>query len=48
VNITIQTDVSPPAAVDWLDVALQNYALLLTQIDWDGRTGILRTVALGP
>jgi len=48
VKITIQTDVSPPAAVDWLDVAVQNYALLLTHIDWDGRTGILRTVALGP
>jgi hypothetical protein len=48
VKITIQTDVSPPAAVAWLDIALQNYALLLTEIDWDGRTGILHTVALGP
>jgi hypothetical protein len=48
VKITMQTDVSPPAAVAWLDIALQNYALLLTQIDWDGRTGILHTVALGP
>ncbi|MGH7307113.1 MAG: hypothetical protein ACREK6_00290 [Candidatus Rokuibacteriota bacterium] len=47
-KITIQTDVSPPAAVAWLDIALQDYALLLIQIHWDGRTGILHTVALGP
>jgi hypothetical protein len=36
------------AAVDWLDIALENYALLLTEIQWDGRTGIVHTVALGP
>jgi hypothetical protein len=48
VKITIQTDISPPAAVAWLDIALQDYALLLTEIQWDGRTGTLRTVALGP
>jgi len=48
VKITMQTDASPMAAVAWLDVALQNYALLLTEIQWDGRTGIVHTVALGP
>ncbi|MGH6689138.1 MAG: hypothetical protein ACREF4_00435 [Gammaproteobacteria bacterium] len=47
-KITMQTDVSPMAAVAWLDIALQNYALLLTEIQWDGRTGIVHTVALGP
>lgn len=48
VKITMQTDVSPMAAVAWLDIALQNYTLLLTEIHWDGRTGTVHTVALGP
>jgi len=48
VTITMQTDVSPMAAGAWLDMALQNYPLLLTEIQWDGRTGTLRAVALGP
>jgi len=48
VKITMQTDVSPMAAVAWLDIALQNYTLLLTGIEWDGRTGTVHAVALGP
>jgi len=48
VKITMQTDVSPMAAVAWLDIALHNYALLLTKIQWDGRTGIVHAVTLGP
>ncbi len=48
VTITMQTDVSPLAAVAWLDIALQHYTLLLTGIQWDGRTGTVHTVALGP
>jgi len=47
-KITMQTDASPMAAVAWLDVALQNYTLLLTGIEWDGRTGTVHAVALGP
>lgn len=48
VTITMQTDVSPLAAVAWLDIALQNYTVLLTGIQWDGRTGTVHAVALGP
>ncbi|MGQ0721064.1 MAG: hypothetical protein ACT4PE_05750 [Candidatus Eiseniibacteriota bacterium] len=48
VTITMQTDVSPMAAVAWLDTALQNHTVLLTGIQWDGRTGTIRAVALGP
>lgn len=48
VKITMQTDVSPIAAVAWLDIALQNYTLLLSAIQWDGRTGTVHAVALGP
>mgnify|MGYP001559730299 CR=1 FL=1 len=48
VKIAMQTDVSPIAAIAWLDIALQNYTLLLTGIQWDGRTGTVHTVALGP
>lgn len=48
VKITMQTDASPMAAVAWLDIALQSYTLLLTGIQWDGRSGTVHTVALGP
>ena len=48
VRITMQTDVSPMAAVAWLDIVLQNYTLLLTGIRWDGRSGTVQAVALGP
>ena len=48
VKITMQTDVSPVASVAWLDTMLQNYTLLLTGIEWDGRIGIVRAVVLGP
>ena len=47
-KITMQTDSSPMAAVDWLDIALRQYALLLTGIQWDGRTGTIHAVALSP
>lgn len=47
-TITMQTDVSPMAAIAWLDIALENYSLMLTAIQWDGRTGNVRAVALGP
>ena len=47
-KITMQTDASPMAAVDWLDLALRQHALLLTKIHWDGRTGTVNAVALGP
>ena len=47
-KITMQTDASPMAAVDWLDTALRQYALLLTRIQWDGRTVTVHAVALGP
>jgi hypothetical protein len=47
VTITIQTDLSPPAAVDWLELALENYTLLLTGIQWDGRNATIRAVVLG-
>ena len=47
-KITMQTDASPMAAVAWLDIALQNYTVLLTGIQWDGRSGTVHTVALGP
>ena len=48
VTITMQTDVSPTAAIAWLDIALKNYALLLTGIQWDGRTASVRAVVLSP
>jgi len=47
-KITMQTDASPMAAVDWLDIALRQHALLLTKIHWNGRTGTVNAVALGP
>ena len=47
-KITMQTDSSPMAAVDWLDIALRQHALLLTGIQWDGRTGTIHAVALSP
>jgi hypothetical protein len=46
-KIAMQTEVSPLAAIGWLEIALQNYALLLTRIQWDGRTGTVNAVALG-
>lgn len=48
VKITMQTDVSPMAAIAWLELALHDYAVLLTRIQWDGRTGTVHAVALGP
>ena len=48
VKITMRTDVSPMAAVAWLDIALEHYTVLLTGIQWDGRTGGVQAVALGP
>lgn len=48
VTITMQTDVSPTAAIAWLDIVLKDYALLLTGIQWDGRTARVRAVALSP
>jgi len=47
-KVTIETNASPLAAVDWLDIALRRHALVLTRIQWDGRTGTLHAVALGP
>ena len=47
-KVTIETNASPMAAVDWLDNALRQHALVLTRIQWDGRTGTLHAVALSP
>jgi len=48
VKITMRTDASPLAAVAWLHLALDKYTVLLTGIQWDGRTGGVHAVALGP
>jgi hypothetical protein len=47
VKISMLTGPSPAAAIEWLRLALEHHALLMTQILWDGRMATVHAVALG-
>lgn len=47
-KVTMITEVSQPAVVAWTQSVIHDYAVLLTQLQWDGRIGTVHAVAVGP